>query len=163
MLKRVVDPVQPKPRPKGRAYVRREPLQMMDCHQASQRMATPVSIERVARDLLPIDEKIADAVETVPRLRPRVLHEPSDTMVLARHPSPFPNRRRAQARARARFYVPKDGHQDGPMFLFIDRQEGVTLARCRGTVTHVNREAEKFVKSQGGTMADIQLMIDPNG
>ena len=82
--------------------------------------------------------------EPVPELR---LHP-------ARRQIPAPKR---NAR---RFYSPQDQSQIHPLFLLIDRASGQVLARVRGTLNHVEVEAEKFARAQGCELADLEILIE---
>ena len=66
----------------------------------------------------------------------------------ASHPGPKRNARR--------FYSPQDQSQIHPLFLLIDRASGQVLARVRGTLNHVEVEAEKFARAQGCELADLR-------
>lgn len=58
-----------------------------------------------------------------------------------------------------RLYRPQDQRGAYPVFQIMDRVTGQVLARVRGTVNHVEVEAEQLARSQGGDLADLKILI----
>jgi hypothetical protein len=71
-----------------------------------------------------------------------------------------PTAQRRGGKRPKRFYRPKDGHQNGPMFGFYCAATGARLASCRGVIHHVMGEAQKFAEAQGLTLQDIHVRLE---
>ena len=73
-------------------------------------------------------------------------------------------RQHQPARNVQRFYTPQDQRNVQTVFVVIDRHahdgRGQVLARVRGCAAHCEIEAEKLVRSQGGTMADVKVVFE---
>jgi hypothetical protein len=78
----------------------------------------------------------------------------------ARELSFTPKAQRRGGKRPKRFYRPKDGHQNGPMFGFYCVETGARLASCRGVIHHVIGEAQKFAEAQGLTLQDIHVRLE---
>lgn len=61
-----------------------------------------------------------------------------------------------------RLYRPKDqlSPEHHSLFVVVDRQTDVVLARVRGSLEWVGREARKLVAAYGARMADVRIVLE---
>ncbi len=96
----------------------------------------------------------------------RVWNSMSFGRVKTREPLPEPSARMSRQhqapvhRNVQRLYRPQDQRGVETVFVIMDRVTGQVLARVRGDAVHCEKEAEKLVRSQGGTLSDVKVLIE---
>ncbi|RWI47555.1 MAG: hypothetical protein EOR34_10460 [Mesorhizobium sp.] len=59
-----------------------------------------------------------------------------------------------------RLYRPQDQRDVTTVFVIMDRVTGQVLARVKGGAAHCEIEAEKLARSQGGELADLNVIFE---